>query len=175
MLDAVVEQSRVYLLRHAHSAWAMAGERDFDRRLDRRGSDEADRISLTMTVNGFCPELILCSSARRCVETCDAIERRMKTRHDVVYTEKLYAHGHDAYVDMIAERSGTGSLLLIGHNPMVEDAARSLVCKRLKAFDGPLGQGFPTGGLAVIDIAGPMSCARDGIGVLVGFLSPRDA
>ncbi|MGN6548483.1 MAG: SixA phosphatase family protein [Pararhizobium sp.] len=175
MLDVLVEQSRVYLLRHAHSAWAMPGERDFDRGLDRRGSDEADRISLTMTVNGFCPELILCSSARRCVETCAAIEKRMKMRHDVVYTDRLYANSHDAYVDMIAERSGTGSLLLIGHNPMVEDTARSLVCKRLRAFEDPLGQGFPTCGLAVIDIDGPMSRARDGAGVLVGFLSPRDA
>jgi phosphohistidine phosphatase len=174
MLDAASKPSRIYLLRHAHSGWAMPGERDFDRRLDDRGREEAERISMTMAVNGYVPERVLCSKAVRCVETWLVVERHIRREPDVIYTEKLYAYGHNVYVDLITEQAGCRSLLLIGHNPMMEDTAHSLICKRLQASGGGLPNGFPTGGLAVVDLPDPLSLAGKGIGQLTAFLDPRD-
>lgn len=152
----------------------MPGERDFDRRLDERGRDEAKRMSLTMAVNGYIPERVLCSNAVRCVETWEIVERHLRSGIEAVLSEKLYAHDHDAYVDLIAAQKGCRSLLLIGHNPTMEDTAHSLVCKRVQTSGGPLANGFPTGGLAIVDLPGPLALASTGTGELAAFLVPRD-
>ncbi len=165
--------SRVYLLRHAHSAWAVPGERDFDRALDARGRAEAERVASAMALNGFRPAQVLCSPAVRCVETWRIVAEKLDRSPELHLRVELYARGHEAYIDLIAATAGT-AVLVVGHNPMIDEAARSLASRDGKALDGPLASGFPTGGLAVIDLPGELASAGAGDGHLAAFLAPND-
>lgn len=174
MMESAVKPARIYLLRHANAGWAAPGERDFDRRLDLRGRSEADGIGAIMAVNGFLPALVLCSDAARCVETLRALEVHLNQPREVQYCTELYVGGHDSYIDLIARADGTESILVIGHNPMMEDTAHALVCRRDAVSSEALAAGFPTGGLAIIDLPGPLRNAREGTGELRELLGPHD-
>lgn len=148
----------------------MPGQRDFDRALDLRGQTEAAGIAAIMAVNGFVPAIVLCSQAVRCVETLKAVETQIDHALSVRYCLDLYAGSHEDYVDLIASADGANSVLVIGHNPMMEDTAHALCCRA----NARLSRGFPTGGLAVIDLPGSLKCARAGNGIVTGFLTPQD-
>jgi phosphohistidine phosphatase len=163
--------SRIYLLRHARAAWPQAGSRDFDRPLDADGRDEAERIGIAMAINGYVPKKVLCSTARRCVETWDLVARHM-TVADVTMTDGLYASDHHYYVDQLRDQTAR-SILVIGHNPMMDDTALCLLSHAPTQDPFPE-TGFPTAGLAIIDLAGLPSGAGKAASRLVGFLSPND-
>lgn len=169
---------RIFLVRHAHAAWALPGMRDFDRPLDERGREEAVRLAATMSVNGFDPDRVYCSNARRCAETFEILQRaRSKDRLKVEYSDALYASDHDAYLDLIgsAHDQPVQSIMLIGHNPMIEDTAQALLQNDPAVFESALGHGFPTAGLLILDCNTRGGSAVRGGASFVGLLSPVDA
>lgn len=168
---------RILLLRHAHAAWPLPGTRDFDRPLDLRGHDEIERLAAAMSVNGLAPEHVVCSTARRCVETIDLLLARLGISPDVEHTGKLYADNHQAYLDIIASARAhhSGSFMIVGHNPMIEETALALLQHDPLAAEEALGSGFPTAGLFIADIlpgADPTTAGQTGF---AGLLSPVDA
>ncbi|MEX3009447.1 histidine phosphatase family protein [Hoeflea sp. TYP-13] len=161
----------VYLLRHAHSAWARPGQRDFDRPLDVRGVDDANIVGAAFARFEKLPATVLCSTARRCQQTCEIVLSHLPYKPQVQSSDELYSNDHAYYIEQLSKQSDT-PVLLIGHNPMMEDTARFL---SISAKDRPgerLQKGFPTAGLAVIEFEGTMSQIRDG-GHLSEFLSPK--
>jgi phosphohistidine phosphatase len=168
---------RIFLVRHAHAAWALPGMRDFDRPLDERGREEAARLAATMSVNGFEPDLVYCSNARRCAETLDIVQTRNNGRLKVEYSDALYAASHDAYLDLIGSvhDEAIQSIMIIGHNPMLEDTAQALLQNDPATFEAALGLGFPTAGLLILDCDKRGDSAIKGGTRFVGLLSPVDA
>ena len=168
---------RVFLVRHAHAGWALPGVRDFDRPLDERGREEAARLAATMTVNGFNPDIVYCSNARRCVETLDVLLARGGDAPAVERTDALYTAGYTAYLDVIGATldESVGSIMIVGHNPMIEDAAHALLQNDLTAYEEALGAGFPTAGLLILDCAAKGEAAISGDARFVALLSPVDA
>ena len=168
---------RIFLVRHAHAAWALPGVRDFDRSLDERGREEAARLAATMSVNGFEPDLVYCSNARRCTETLGILQTASNGKLPVEYSDALYASDHDAYLDLIgsAHDETIQSIMIIGHNPMLEDTAQALLQNDPAAFETALGSGFPTAGLLILDSAEKGDSAINGGAKFVGLLSPVDA
>lgn len=168
---------RIFLVRHAHAAWALPGVRDFDRRLDERGREEATRLAATMSVNGFEPDLIHCSSARRCRETLDILLAHAPHKPTIEHSDVLYAASHDGYLDLIAavDDPRIRSLMIVGHNPMIEDTAHALLHTDPDAYATALGGGFPTAGLLIVDCDVQGSGAINGDARFVALLSPVDA
>ena len=150
--------------------------RDFDRPLDERGREEATRLAATMTVNGFEPELVYCSSARRCVETLEVALLHMDFNLRIEYSDTLYAAGHDAYLNLIeaARDQAVGSIMIIAHNPMIEDTAQALLQGDPAVFETVLGQGFPTAGLLIVDRDRTAGAIQHGAR-FIDLLSPVDA
>jgi len=168
---------RVFLVRHAHAAWALPGVRDFDRPLDERGREEAARLAATLTVNGFEPDLVYCSNARRCLETLQILLARTDYKLRVEHSDVLYAANHDAYLDLIGSLADESikSIMIIGHNPMLEDTAQALLQNDPAAYETALGHGFPTAGLLIVDCDKRADCASNGGARFVDLLSPVDA
>ena len=168
---------RVFLVRHAHAAWAMPGVRDFDRPLDDRGREEAVRLAATMVVNGFNPDLIYCSNARRCVETLAILLADRSDAPRLKHSDELYTGNHEAYLELISSvRDDTvQSVMIVGHNPMIEEAAEALLRASPAALEDTIGRGFPTAGMLIVDCARKGRTAIDGSARLVELLSPRDA
>lgn len=163
--------SRLFLLRHAKAGWAKPGMRDFDRPLKKSGIEDARATGETMTAMGYVPDLTLCSSATRTRETLEIVAEHADTGR-VKYLEELYKADAAGYLEIIREHGAEGSILVIGHNPVMEDLATALSASGDQAATSALRKGFPTSGLAVLRFDGALSEAKLGRFRLEAFLTP---
>jgi len=166
--------SRLLLLRHARAAWAEPGMRDFDRPLDAQGRDDADAVGATMLAEKLLPARVICSSARRARETWDAVARYLRGVSDIAYTDQLYISDATGYVNLVRDSAAVGSLLVVGHNPMIEDVCFALAVDGNEAAKSARGSGFPAGGLAVIGFEQGFADAAPSRGRLEAFFAPAD-
>lgn len=165
--------SRLFLLRHAKAGWAEPGMRDFDRPLEPLGRTDADSIGAAMKAASYIPDLTLCSSAKRARETLDWVARHTGDAR-IVYTDQLYSTDAAGYVDFIREAADGEAVLLVGHNPMMEDVTMALSGDGDDMAKAMLGSGFPTSALAVIRFPGKLAEAAPGKGFLEAFLTVAD-
>lgn len=133
----------------------MPGQTDFDRRLDGQGQAEALAVSRRAADAGFRPELVLCSTAQRCRETADAFLSAFGHPPDIVYCDDLYNAPPAAYFDRLSQHRGHASILLIGHNPAMEEILETLAGMRTAAEAVP--DGYPTAGFAVLTHVGDIA------------------
>lgn len=147
--------------------------RDFDRPLDRSGVADAAALDVAMRGGGHVPDLTLCSSARRARETLEGVATHADTGR-VVFTDGLYSEDAAGYLSIIRQNGAQGSLLVIGHNPMMEDLAIAVAGDGEDKARAALNLGFPTSGLAVIRFDDGLDKAAPGAGYLEAFLTPAD-
>ena len=165
--------SRLFLLRHAKAGWALPGMRDFDRPLDASGRADAEAVGAAMRVRAYIPDLTLCSKAKRAKETLEALAGQTDTGK-VLCFGTLYSEDAASYLRLIRDNGGPGSLLVIGHNPMMEDLAIAVSGDGDETARAMLNHGFPTSGLAVIRFDGDLTQAAQGAGYLEALLTPAD-
>lgn len=165
--------SKLYLLRHAKAGWAAPGMRDFDRPLDASGQTEAGVMGATMRSRGYVPDLTLCSNARRARETLEHLAGETEAAR-VVFLDELYGADAAGYLDLIRDNGEGVSLLVIGHNPMMEDLAMAVSGDGDQISRATLDHGFPTAALAVVRFDGELTNAARGTGYLEAFLTPAD-
>lgn len=164
--------SRLLLLRHAKAVWAEPGERDFDRRLKRSGVADSRSIGEQMTVHGLVPDIVLCSTARRARETWEGVAEIIGPMEGrVTYLDELYSSDATGYLEIARNAPAAESVMLVGHNPMMEDLAEILSGSGDLAARTVLASGFPKSGLAVIAFDRPISEAAPGMGRLEAFLT----
>lgn len=163
------ETFRLYLMRHAHAGWAMPNTSDFERPLDERGRFEARDVAEQALMAGIRPQVLISSPARRCRETTTAlldVFRDLRSRED----EQLYSGGSEAYLGHIVEHRDAGSLMIIGHNPMIEALAHHLA--RPNAIIAPIAMGYPTAGLLVLAFPKPLPHKMLHAGEALHFIAP---
>lgn len=158
--------SRLYLLRHAKSAWASPGERDFTRTLDDEGFAQAEIIADKAADRNYRPDRVVSSTAARCRQTAEAIRRAMDHDVEILFTDTLYNAPCDTYLEIVSANRDSSALMLIGHNPTMEEVLDMLVGSSQAAAAIPAG--YPTAGLAVLERAA--ESPLDGRWRLVDFL-----
>jgi phosphohistidine phosphatase len=151
MQDSVVPGFRLYLLRHARSGWALPGQRDFDRTLDGIGYAEAALTAQNVADHGLRPDLILSSTATRCRQTAQPLYRTLGEDIDIRYLDPLYTGPTGIYHDIVEAHADRPSLMLIGHNPMIEELFHQILGEERAA--AALAEGYPPAGLAIIDFS----------------------
>jgi len=139
---------RLYLVRHAHAAWAIPGGSDFDRPLDAAGLAEARSVALQAYTAGFTPARIVSSPARRCAETTAAFLDVFGSLW-AGYDQQLYSEGMEAYLEKIETFMDGESLMIVGHNPTIETLSKSLAAE--SEIGAGLAYGFPTAGFFALD------------------------
>ena len=165
--------SRLFLLRHAKAGWAEPGMRDFDRPLEPLGRTDADAIGAAMRASAYIPDLVLCSTARRARETLDWVARHTGDAR-VIFSDSLYSTDAAGYVEFIRAAPDGDQVLVVGHNPMMEDLAMALSGDGDDRARSALVAGFPASALAVIRFAGDLSQTAPGKGYLEAFFTPAD-
>jgi phosphohistidine phosphatase len=157
------------LLRHAKSSWADPDVPDHDRPLNARGRDAAARVGRHLRHEGPHPDLVLCSSAERTRQTLQRLE--LPERVEVVIEDQLYgAPAHSLLTRIRQVPPGHGTVLVIAHNPGIEDLARLLDRHGLAGVEK-----FPTAAMAVLRFAiDGWEEAEAGAGRLDTFFTPRD-
>ena len=135
---------RLHLLRHAKSS--RDGEADDrERRLSRRGRDDARTVARSLPAALGPLDLVLCSSAVRTRETAELVLAGYEPRQQIRLEETLYLASPAALLKRLIELDeSAGTVLVIGHNPGLHELALALALP-----DGPayraLSQGkFPT-------------------------------
>ena len=164
---------RLYLLRHAKSSWDAPALADHDRPLAPRGRRAAEAIAQHLRNEGIAPELVLCSPSARTRQTLTAIARGLGEKADVRLESELYAASAATLLELLHELPDeVSSVMLIGHNPGIQDLAVSL------AGGGPaierMRSKFPTAALATLELSGSWSELAPERAELVAFVKPKD-
>ncbi len=142
------------LLRHAKSAWPR-GQEDELRCLNERGLAAAPMIGAYMLKEKLRPDLALVSPAKRATETWDLIAPSMAAMaHSAMIVQeepRLYEAQAFQILDVIREvEPDVRLLLLVGHNPGMEDLARMLIASGNPEALERMRYKFPTSGLASV-------------------------
>jgi phosphohistidine phosphatase len=143
------QNKQLVLLRHAKSSWEDPLLEDFDRPLAKRGRNAARRIAGWLTKNKIRPSLVLCSPALRTRETLELIRDAVGPNAKIIYDKRLYLAEMD---DLLARVREVGSdvdcLLMVGHNPGLQEFAVALASAAGKRERARLAEKFPTAGVA---------------------------
>jgi len=165
---------RLLLLRHAKTERPEPGERDRDRRLTKRGREDAPLIGAYMARHGLVPDLALVSPATRAEETWALIAKALPTAPKVVEEEGIYNAGRDKLIGIIRTARDAHVLLVVGHNPGLHDLAVSLIASGDVEARERVNEKLPTSGLVVIDLAfDDWSRLHPNAGRIERFVSPR--
>jgi phosphohistidine phosphatase len=164
------------LLRHAKSSWKNPTLPDRERPLSTRGMNDAPAMGRAMTERGIEPDLILCSSARRTVDTLGLVLPELKVEPKVVYEDALYHASPAEMFEMLrAIPPGASRVLIVGHNPEIAALAIDLIGSGSKHMRDRIREKYPTAALAVINFtAGLWSSVDVNSGSLTLFLTPKD-
>jgi phosphohistidine phosphatase len=157
------------LLRHAKSSWADPDIADHDRPLNARGRAAAALVGRHMHEQTPPPDLVLCSTATRTRQTLQLLE--LGAGAQVRFEDELYGAGAAGLLARLKAVPATvGTVLLVGHNPGIEDLTRMLDRDGLTSVPK-----FPTAALAVLGFdIGAWNELDPGTGHVVGFFTPRD-
>lgn len=140
------------LLRHGKSDWP-TGIDDHERPLAKRGQRDSASMGRHMVAQGLLPDLAIISTARRTQETWDLARPAFVTTIAQQNEDRIYESSVGAILDVIHEvDEKIRHLLLVGHNPGLQDLALKLIGKARKSDLARLQQKFPTAGLVVIDL-----------------------
>jgi phosphohistidine phosphatase len=144
----------LYLLRHAKSSWKEPALSDHDRPLAPRGARAAGQMATHIAQTAISPALVLCSSARRARGTLDAIAHALTDATEVRIEKELYAADATQLLARLRTvPSDTLSVMLIGHNPGLQDLAVELSDEGEEDALRQLSTKFPTAALATLDLA----------------------
>jgi phosphohistidine phosphatase len=116
----------LHLLRHAKSSWKDPGLNDHDRPLSKRGRQTAKMMAAYLRRAKIAPDLVICSTATRAQQTLDPIVKAKKPPK-VVLEREIYGGAQRALWEQLWNLPESAkSVLLIGHNPALQDLALEL-------------------------------------------------
>ena len=166
---------RLMLLRHAKSSWPSSGVQDAARPLSQRGEAAARLMGGYMTRHSLVPQRVLCSPARRTRETWAGIAAQWPADMDVVFDRRLYAATPQTVLSIVRAQDDTArALLVIGHNPGLQETAELLIAAGDVELRERLREKFPTAALAVIDFKiDRWSRVHERSGRLDRYITPR--
>jgi phosphohistidine phosphatase len=159
------------LLRHAKSSWVDPTLPDHDRPLASRGRRDAKRIAKHLAGLEFEPALVLCSSAVRTRETLELV-RPALGNSKVLFEDGLYGASSDELLGRIrVVPDAVGSVMLIGHNPGLEQLALLLASSgdELRGLETK----FPTAALATLAVETTWSRLAPGDAILTAYIVPK--
>lgn len=118
------------LLRHAEAMNAGPDARDAERPLSLHGEGQAQAVGAWLAEQGARPDAVLCSSARRAQMTADAVCRIIRAPTPECLPAIYEATPGELLA--LAERyvPGARQLLLVGHNPGIEQLLALLTSGR---------------------------------------------
>jgi phosphohistidine phosphatase len=174
-LDPFQRLSReLLLLRHAKSDWDSGAFSDIERPLAKRGKRDAPRIGEWLYREGLVPAHIISSPAERARQTvlkvCKALDYK---KRDIVWEPEVYDADVAALLDVLRRcPAAADSVLLVGHNPGLEDLVRHLTGgDHEEPEDGKL---LPTAAMARLEMPDDWSELGRGSALLLGITRPKD-
>ncbi|MEM8860595.1 MAG: histidine phosphatase family protein [Chloroflexota bacterium] len=108
------------LMRHAKSDWEQ-GVSDFDRPLNDRGEEAAEKMGELLKELDLVPNFIICSSAQRARDTAEGVIDGSDYEGRIYHSDRLYLCDISDFIRVIREQGGEHQrVLVIAHNPGTE-------------------------------------------------------
>ncbi|MGE4371759.1 MAG: histidine phosphatase family protein [Xanthobacter sp.] len=166
---------RLLLLRHAKSEWPN-GIADPERPLAPRGRAAAPRMGAYLAREKLLADKALISPARRTRETWDLLSSHLTPLPLMATEPRIYEAPVARLLTVLREQtSNVQTLMLVGHNPGLEELSLTLCASGATDTLERLGTKFPTGALAVIDLpVDDWQAVVPSIGRLDRFITPRE-
>jgi phosphohistidine phosphatase len=165
----------IHLLRHAKSSWDDPGLPDHDRPLAPRGRRAAERLSRHADATGLAPDLVLCSSATRAVQTWEGIRGGFPPDTPVEVSPELYEAAAASLLRRLNLLPETvRSVLIIGHNPSIEALAIGLTGAGAADAISRMKTKYPTAALATLVFDAPWADLAWESATLESFVLPRE-
>jgi phosphohistidine phosphatase len=156
------------VLRHAKSSWNDPALDDHERPLNARGLRDAPRMGELLREYGLIPDVLLSSDAVRARLTAEAVADVAGCTGEILLDPRLYLAGPADILSLLPSvRENAETVMIVGHNPGLEQLVEQLTGKR---------HDLPTAALAQIDL--PIDQWRDLTlstrGTLVGLWRPKE-
>jgi phosphohistidine phosphatase len=142
---------RLFLMRHAKAA-SEEGAPDHERPLTEQGVADARTMGQWLRDHGGAPDAVWCSSALRARQTWSAVASELPSTPEMSepsYLRSVYQAGPGDLVDLLRDVApGVETVLILGHNPTLEQAVAGLTGEP---------RDLPAGAIAVLDVTGSWS------------------
>lgn len=167
------DMNRLLIMRHGKSDWYSNAGSDFERPLAKRGVKTAGKIGNWILQNSLSPDIIVSSPALRAKSTarimCEAFKR---PETDIVYDERIYNADVDNLLAVITDHVGKESVLLIGHNPGLDELLDYL--SNEKPGRNKNGKLMTTAAVAILVYDDPEEVTRQAGAKLEKLVRPKD-
>src|SRR3954454_14916495 len=119
---------RLLLLRHAKAERLQPSGQDQDRVLAQRGRADAKTLGAYLARHAFIPDHAVVSTSARTRETWTLLAAAMGKTPPASFDERIYDATPEAILGAITEAGpDTSTLMVIGHNPGLQELATMLV------------------------------------------------
>ena len=158
--------THVLICRHSKAQSSHSSGTDWDRELAPEGERDARAVGAEIVRRGLVPDLVLASDSRRTRQTTSLIVAELPSEPETVYLPQLYSAPAGGVLDTVASYAdGRRSILVVGHNPGVEDLVSLIARKEVRLrtstvavleMDGARAPGDdPLAGLHLAELFGP--------------------
>ena len=161
------------LLRHGKSDWS-TGEIDFERPLKKRGRQASVLVGKWLSSTDQVPDFVVSSPAKRAMQTAEIACEAMSPRNIKIFKRKhIYLATPEELLYVLEEcPSEAGRVMLVGHNPGLEELLYYLIDGQMKIPDD--GKIMPTATLAVMTMPDNWSQLQNGSAQLETLIRPRE-
>ena len=157
------------VLRHAKSSWDDGTLDDHERPLNERGQRDAPQMGKVIREHRLIPDVVLSSDALRARQTAEAVAKAAHYAGEILLDPRLYGASPADIVKVLrtVEETNAATVMIVGHNPGLEELVTRLTRER---------QDLPTAALA--QIALPVDQWRELTlsrrGSLIGLWRPKE-
>ena len=143
---------RLWVLRHAKSSWADEGIEDHDRPLAPRGERAAVLIGALLAQRDVRPDQVLASTALRVRQTVERVLEQLPSPVPACFEPDLYLADADDWIDRLRALEDVDEVIVVGHNPGLEDLVAQLAPGGERSALRRLRDGLVTAALAEIEL-----------------------
>src|SRR5208282_2792671 len=104
---------RLLLLRHAKAVAGGTKSGDHDRALNDRGRTDAPRVGIAMQHKGYVPDRVLCSTAKRTVETWKHVAPELDCNAEVDFVDELYLASWKVIANAVRGIDDTANVVIV--------------------------------------------------------------
>ncbi|MGQ9660507.1 MAG: SixA phosphatase family protein [Thermochromatium sp.] len=161
------------LLRHAKSDWGSGAASDFERPLAKRGKKDASKVGSWLYREGLIPDHVVSSPAERARQTVTKVCKHLDFKKKrIVWEDDLYEASVSELLGVLGRcPSEAASVLLVGHNPGLEELVLYLVGEEIeRPADGKL---LPTATVARLEMPDDWGRLDPGSAHLISITRPR--
>jgi len=110
----------IYFTRHSFAENTYS-KPDFERQITQEGFKRIESQSLLINKLDFKIDLILCSSAKRTVQTAQYLKEKLKIEKNIIQLDWLYEdYPTHKFLELIQKQDNTiQSLMIVAHNPTI--------------------------------------------------------